>query len=187
MGMKRLKFWYCFAPFFKVLLNYSFHFLIVGHKLLCQQNPDFDLRQANKGECCSATIKDLINLWYRLYLSFLYITHICPKLYVSASQIAASFPHCFPHLSQSLNLFITLRYLGILSEFLPLSFPWTSLGLYFLHSDWNSSSHHPSKKIFKTKPKTLTKEKASAFILHALAFLGGQQLGALWGYFELQE
>lgn len=54
-----LLFW---INFFLVLLNYLFQFLVVGHKLLCQQNPDFDLRQTNKGECCSATIKHLVKL-----------------------------------------------------------------------------------------------------------------------------
>lgn len=69
-----------FWIFFIVLLSYSFYFLMLGHKLLCQKNPDFDLSQTNKGECCSATIDDPVKLQYLIFCTFLSSTSLTSAL-----------------------------------------------------------------------------------------------------------
>ncbi|NXH89763.1 FHOD3 protein, partial [Edolisoma coerulescens] len=68
------------------VLENLFQFLVVGHTLLCQQNPDFDLRQTNRGECCSATIKHLVKLWYLIFCTFLSSTSLTSALILFTSS-----------------------------------------------------------------------------------------------------
>lgn len=138
--------------FFIVLLSSSFHFLMLGHKLLCQKNPDFDLSQTNKGECCSATSNDPVKLWYLIFCTFLSSMSLTSALIcVSSSQIAVSLSHfsllCPSH-------FISFHNSGTLIEYY-VRVPPSCISLnisrfvfcFLLHSNENSSYHHLIKKV----------------------------------------